>query len=338
MPPMRSLVRAGRLAIAGLFALPAAVSAHGIALPPPADALQLVGMWSFDPLVQVPLIVAAVGYAFAVRSVNRAHAANPVPRRRVMAYFAGLVVIELALQSPIEHYDTTLFSAHMVQHILLTMIAAPFIAAGAPITLVLRFSRPEFRRRWILPVLHGRAVRILTFPVVAWILFAGVMWGSHFSPLFNAALEDPLVHQLEHLAYMSAALLFWWPVVAVDPSPWRMAHPLRVLYTFLQMPQNTFLALALYASSADLYPHYASLQRTWGPSVIADQQLAGALMWVIGDLTFLVAILFVVVSWMRHEDRDTPRTDAQTDPERVEIRRREVVLAERLARERRGKR
>ncbi len=336
MPFMRSLARAGRLAVAGLLALPAAVSAHGIALPPPSDPLQLLGMWSFDPLVQVPLIAAAVGYTSAVRTVNRAHAANAVPRRRPVAFLAGLAVIELALQSPIEHYDTTLFSVHMVQHILLTMIAAPLIAAGAPITLVLRFSRPEFRRGWILPVLHGRAVRILTFPVVAWILFAGVMWGSHFSPVFNAALEDPVVHQLEHLAYVSAALLFWWPVVGVDPSRWRMAHPLRVLYTFLQMPQNTFLALALYASSADLYPHYATLQRTWGPSVLADQQLAGALMWVIGDLTFLVAILFVVVSWMRQEDRDTARTDGRTDPEQVEIQRREVVLADRLARERRG--
>ena len=78
-------------------------------------------------------------------------------------------------------------------------------------------------------------MRVLAFPVVAWMLFAGVMWVSHFSPLFDAALEDPLVHDLEHALFLGAALLFWWPAVALDPAPWRMAHPARALYVFLQM-------------------------------------------------------------------------------------------------------
>ena len=250
---MRSLRWAGCLVIAGLLAFPAVAAAHGVALPPPSDPLQLLALWSFDPLVQVPLLAAAVAFVSAVRAVNRAHPANPVPRHRTTAFLAGLAVIEVALQSPIEHFDTTLFSVHMAQHILLTMIAAPLIAAGAPITLLLRYARPEVRRRWIVPVLHGRVMRVITFPVVAWVLFAGVLWGTHFSPVFNASLEAPLIHQAEHGAYVLAALLFWWPVVAADPGPWRMAHPLRALYTFLQMPQNTFLALALYSSSADLY-------------------------------------------------------------------------------------
>ncbi len=335
---MRTLLRAAGLAIVGSAALPAVVAAHGVAPAPPSDVLQLLAMWTFDPLVQVPLIASAVAYVSAVRIVNAAHPANRVPVRRTVAFLAGLAAIELALQSPIEHYDTTLFSVHMVQHILLTMIAAPLIAAGAPITLLLRFARPAFRRRWIVPVLHSRVLKVLTFPVVAWVLFAAVMWGTHFSPVFNASLEEPLVHELEHLAYLVAALLFWWPIVAVDPSPWRMAYPLRVLYAFLQMPQNTFLALAIFASSEPMYPHYASLARTWGPSVLDDQQIAGAVMWVFGDLTFLAAILFVVFGWMRQEDRDTARTDAREDVELAEIQRRQVQLADRLARERAGDR
>jgi putative copper resistance protein D len=103
------------------------------------------------------------------------------------------------------------------------------------------------------------------------------------------------------------------------------------------MPQNTFLALAIYSSSTPLYQHYATLGRTWGPTVIADQQLAGGLMWVIGDLTFLAAVLYLVIGWMRHEDRVSARSDARDDAERAEIRRREGVLADRLARERAGK-
>src|SRR5260221_10026036 len=158
-----------------------------------------------------------------------------------------------------------------------------------------------------LPILHSRIVRVLAFPVVSWSIFAAVIWGTHFSPLFERSLEDPIVHDLEHLLYLTAGLLFWWPAGALDPAPWRMPHPLRALYLFLQMPQNTFLALAIYSASTPLYAHYASLVRTWGPTVLADQQLAGGLMWVIGDLTFLSAILFVVVSWMRQEDRDAAR-------------------------------
>ena len=335
---MRALRRAAILASAGLLVLPTAAAAHGIAPPPPSDVAGLLSLWSFDPLVQVPLVLAAIAWVSAVRTVNRAHPASPVPRRRTVAFLLGLAAIELALQSPIERYDTTLFSVHMVQHILLTMVAPPLIAAAGPITLLLRFSRPEVRRRWILPVLHSRPVRVLTYPVVAWLLFATVMWGSHFSPLFNTSLEEPLVHQLEHLLYLVTALLFWWPIVGVDPSPWRMPHPVRAMYAFLAMPQNTFLALAIYSSSTILYDHYATLTRTWGPTVLADQQLAGGLMWIVGDLTFLVAILYVVLGWMGHEDRDTARQDARQDAERVEIERREVLLADRLARERAGER
>ena len=110
------------------------------------------------------------------------------------------------------------------------------------------------------------STRILAFPVVAWIIFASVMWVSHFSPLFDAALEDPLVHDLEHALFLGAGLLFWWPAVALDPAPWRMPHPARALYVFLQMPQNTFLAVVILSAPAVLYPHYATLVRTWGPT------------------------------------------------------------------------
>src|SRR5204863_3690337 len=108
----------------------------------------------------------------------------------------GLVAIAVALLSGIERYDDALFSIHMVQHVLLTMVAAPLIALGAPITTLLRAATPNVRRRLILPVLHSRLLRVLSFPVVAWLVFAGVMWGSHFSPLFNAALENAAIHDL----------------------------------------------------------------------------------------------------------------------------------------------
>jgi putative copper resistance protein D len=265
--------------------------------------------------------------------VDRAHPHNRVPIARSAAFLGGLLAIEVALESGIAAYDTTLFSVHMVQHVLLMLVAAPLLVLAAPITLLLRAADHRLRVRWILPVLHSRILRVLTFPVVAWLVFAAVMWGTHFSPLFDASLEDPFLHDLEHLLFLTAALLFWWPAIGLDPAPWRMPYPARVLYLFLQMPQNTFLALAIYSAAAPLYAHYASLVVPWGPTALADQEAAGAIMWVAGDLTFLLAILGVVVAWMRDEERTAARREARVDAERAAIRRRELVLAERLAAE-----
>ena len=163
---------------------------------------------------------------------------------------------------------------------------------------------------------------------------AAVMWVAHFSPLFDAALEDLLIHDFEHALFLGSALLFWWPAVALDPAPWRMPHPARALYLFLQMTQNTFLAVVLLNVGVALYAHYATLAVPWGTSALADQATAAGIMWLAGDAIFLVAILAVVAGWMQADARDSGRADRRAAAEMVDIRVRERRLAERLARER----
>ena len=199
--------------------------------------------------------------------------------------------------------------------------------------MLLRAASPETRRRWILPLLHSRALRLLSFPVVSWLLFAGVMWASHFSPLFDASLENEWIHRLEHGLFITAAMLFWWPVVGPDPSPWRMKSAAKVLYVGLQMPQNTFLALAIYMSGVPLYQHYVTTVRTWGPTPLEDQQIAGGIMWLGGDLVFLTMVILLVVAWMRDDERRTVGEERRLEPERAAIREREVRLAVRRAAE-----
>ena len=184
------------LAIIGALAAAAPVLGHGAVPDEPPSALGLVLGWSFEPAVALPLLAAALAWLRLVGRVNGAHPGNPVPRRRSAAFLGGLLAVAVALQSGIERYDTALFSIHMVQHLLLTMVAGPLLALGAPVTLLLRAAGPEERRRWILPALHSRAARVIGHPVVAALLFAGVMWGTHFSPLFDRALEDRLAHDL----------------------------------------------------------------------------------------------------------------------------------------------
>ncbi len=334
MTDMRSAAAGLAVALGATIAGAGPVLAHG-ALPdgPPTIGSLLLG-WSLEPAVVLGLGAAAFAWFWLVRRIDRAHPASPVPRRRTVAFVGGLAAIAVALLSGIEAYDTALFSVHMVQHLLLTLVAAPLIALGAPITTLLRAASPNVRRTILLPILHSRVLRVLAFPVVTWIVFTAVMWGSHFSPLFDASLEDLLVHDLEHALYLGAGLLFWWPAVGLDPSPWRMAYPVRLMYVFLQMPQNTFLAITILGSGIPLYAHYASLGRTWGPSPLEDQQIAGGLMWLGGDILFLAAMAAILAGWMRHEQREAAAGDRRDDRERAVIREREARLAGRVAGER----
>ena len=319
------------LAIAGAAG---PVLAHGAVPPDPPTVASLLLGWTFAPLPTLGIALAAGWWIWAVRRLDARHGANPVPRRRTAAFAGALLALAFALASGIERYDTTLFSVHMVQHVLLVLVAAPLLAMAAPITLVLRLVSPDTRRRWILPILHSRVMRALTFPVTAWVLFAAVMWGTHFSGLFDVALEAPLIHDLEHGLFLVSALLFWWPAVGADPAPWRLAHPARIGYVFLQMTQNTFLAFVLLNVTAVLYPHYATLGQPYGIDPLADQRLAAGVMWIAGDLIFLTAIMALVAAWMRSESRGLASADRQADLDLARIRVRERRLAERLADER----
>ncbi|MDR3546652.1 MAG: cytochrome c oxidase assembly protein [Candidatus Limnocylindrales bacterium] len=311
-PGPRRWLPAGAMLIALLAGAPV-VSAHGTGVPPAPDAAGLVLGWSFDPTIWLPLALAAAAYLWAVRRVNAAHPAKPVPRDRPVFFLLGLAAIAIALQSGIERYDTTLFSLHMVQHVILIFLAAPAIVLSAPITLVLRVATPRVRQRWVLPVLDSRVVRVIGHPLVAWVLFTAVMWGTHFSPLFDATLENVWLHDLEHVLYLVSSMLFWMPVVGRDPSPWRLGYPARILYLFVQMPLNSFLGVAILYSGTILYPHYATTGRLWGPSPLQDQQAAGAIMWGLGDAGFLLALLLLIAAWMRFDEAATRRRESAED-------------------------
>jgi putative membrane protein len=186
----------------------------------------------------------------------------------------------VALSPPVDGRADATLAAHMVQHVTLTMVAAPLLAAG-------------LRR---LPRVH---------PVLAWLAFAATGWLVHFTPLFEAATESIPVHVFEHALLLGGALLFWAQVVSADS---RLSYPLRLLYLVVAMPQNTFLALAIFSSRDVLYPHYGR-----GADALADQRLAGGIMWVAGDLVLLAAVLVVAAAWARHEEQQTRLNEEEAD-------------------------
>lgn len=297
------------------LALPAVVLAHDATAPAPRFPDILLA-WSFDPLAVGLIAVVAGAYLWAVRRVDREHPRNRNPRHRTWLFMAGLAAMAVALLSPIEAYEGLLFSVHMVQHMLLQLVAAPLLLAGGPMTLALRASSPPVRRR-LLAVLHSRVVRVISFPLVAWIAFAAVNWGWHFSTLYDQALENVALHYFQHATFMAAALLFWWPVVGADPSPWRMPYPTRLFYLFLALPQSSFLGIAIMQAPRVLFPHYVTNIRDWGPTPIEDQQLGGVIMWTVGDLAFLIGMGVVVWLWVRHEDRRAASLDRRLAAERA---------------------
>jgi cytochrome c oxidase assembly factor CtaG len=312
---------------AAVLLAPGVALAHGPVPHDPPTVANLILGWSFAPFVAIPLFAAAVGWLLLVRRVHRLHPATPVPLLRTAAFLGGLAAIAIALLSGIERYDTTLFSIHMVQHLLLIFAAPPLLALAAPMTQLLRAAPPEVRRRFVLPLLHSTPARVLGHPVVAWLTFTIVAWASHFSPLFDVALENEAVHTAEHVAFLAAGLLFWWPVVGADPAPRRLSYPVRALYLLLQMPPSSFLGMAIVFAEAPLYPHYATLGSPYGINALADQQLAGGIMWLAGDVVLIGAILTVVAAWMRHEERDAPAAERRADAARARLRERADQLA-----------
>jgi putative copper resistance protein D len=306
------LARSLAAGVAAAAALPALVLAHGEAAPEPTFPGVLLA-WSLDPLPLLGVAIAGGAYLWAARRPE-ASGRTPHPRWRTASFLAGLAAIVVALNSPVEAYEGVLFSVHMVQHLLLELVAAPLLLLGAPVTLALRVASPSVRRG-LLRILHSRVAGLVTFPLVGWLVFAAVNWGWHFSTLYDQALENAALHYFQHATFLAAALLFWWPVVGADPGRWRLPYPVRLFYLFLAMPQNSFLGVALMGASSVLYPHYLSNLRTWGPTALADQSVGGILMWVGGDIVFLIGMGAVVAAWVRHEDRRTARLDARLDAE-----------------------
>jgi putative membrane protein len=281
----------------------------------------ILSTWSDDPLPWVGVVLAIALYLAAVWIVDRAHPATRVPRWRIAAWLAGVAAIALALVSAVDVYAESLFSVHMVQHLLLAMVAPPLLAVGAPMTLALRAASANVRRSLLLPVLHSWPVKAISWPPFAWTLFAVVMWATHFSPLFNAALENEALHSVEHLLYLVAGVLFWWPVIGADPLRWRLSPIGRMAYLAAQMPFNTAVGLAIYFAPTVLYPHYASLGRTWGPDPLTDQQLAGIVMWGLGDVILLGALVLAVEAWLRADEKRSRRSRERAlhDVERASV-------------------
>jgi len=268
----------------------AGAAANGITQP-------LLASWTLDPWVVAPLALAAGIYVCGWR---RLHA--QVPRRCgagcLAAFLGGLVAIAVAFESPLHALGAQLLQAHMLQHLLLMMVAPPLFWLGAPV-LPLLFGLPRGILRTCVgplfawPVLT-RVCRWLVHPPVAWVVYVGSAWAWHTPALYERALASEFWHETQHICFLVTALAFWWPVVQPWPSrpklpPWGI-----VLYLVLADLQNTVLCAWLVFAERLIYPSYAAVPHLWGISALDDQAAAGALMWVPGSVAFLLPVAWSI--------------------------------------------
>lgn len=268
-------------------------------------------VWAIEPLPAVGLVGIGLLYAAGVHRLRQK--GRRWPLLRTLPFFAGLLAVAVATESPLAAQDTRLFSMHVAQHLLLAMAAPPLLCLGAPITLFLQAARRTNQLR-LLKVLHSRFVRFVTFPVVSWMLFAGTLFILYFTSLYELSLRNSAFHDLVHVHFVVAGFLFFSPVVAIDPHPWRMPHGLRLLYVGLTLPVHAFLALALLTATSPLAVDWyiATTARNAG-QVLRDQKVGAAMMWIAGDLLSISVVGIIATQWAKEDERSAAREDRETD-------------------------
>jgi len=274
--------------------------------------VQLLTAWAPDPVVLTGIGLLAAGYLLAVRVGDGRHPGHPWPRGRTVAFLTGVALLGLALMGPTGAFDDTFFWAHMTQHLVAMMVVAPLLLLGSPIVALLRASSPGLRRRWLVPLLRSGFARRATHPVTTWVLFAGTLLGTHFSPFYDYATSHPLVHRfVEHPLYLTVALLYYYPLLGGGPTPHRVAPALKVASLVTMMAPETMTGFFLYSATHVFYPTYLAADRPFGPGPLQDQQLGGALMWAGGMILDAAWIALAAREWLRAEERAARRSDAQ---------------------------
>jgi putative membrane protein len=308
-----AVIRSILVAIAPSFYTIGAAAAAAHQGPPPAPGA-LWGAWSPDPLVVVSLLLAAGVYGRGVASVwRRSGRGRVVTTGEVAAFVAGLAAVAVALVSPLDALATALFAAHMGQHLLLTAVAAPLLVLGAGRLVLSRGLPPAARRalgRWECRLVGRRSRRARVGLLAAAVLvFAATFWSWHAPGLYQAALTSPWVHALEHLTMLTSALVLWAAVVVVAR---RGAVLAAVVALFAASAQEVALAGLVTLAPSAWYGAYAEPAAAWGLSPLADQQLAGALMWTLGGLAYLIGITVLL---FRRLDVDRDRVPVGLAPD-----------------------
>jgi putative membrane protein len=258
-----------------------------------ATALVHAQLWEVHASVIAGVLGLAALYAFAAFRLHR----RVLPRQAV-AFGAGLATMMIALNGPIDALaDHRLFTAHMAQHLLLSLVVPPLLLLGIP--------------AWMLrPLLRGRAIRgvarALTHPVITFALYNGFVAVVHTPPVYEAMVRNDTVHIALHVLFMAAGTLMWWPLLSPLPELPRLTYPAQTLYLFLLLIPMAAVSAPITLAGQVVYPWYLEGPHPWGVTPLADQVVGGLLMWVGAGVYFMGVFSLMFFHWAQREDRDEP--------------------------------
>jgi putative membrane protein len=300
-----AIARCRRIALWLTCSLPALAAAHQ-RLPGAASDLPAPGSWSLQAWVVVLMLLALAGYGLGSWRVwQRAGWGRGVQPKHVAAFASGWLVLGAALVSPLDAMGAWLFSAHMVQHELLMIVAAPLLVLGRPLAAWTWAFAPEHRpglRTLIRVPAVAASWRWITAPVAAWSAHALALWAWHVPAFFDAALQSEPIHILQHMTFLGTALLFWWAVLGGDR---RTASAAPMVLLFTTMLHSSILGALLALASTPWYSPYAATSSAFGFTPLEDQQLGGLVMWIPGGLAYLVAGLALAARWLGRPPRES---------------------------------
>jgi cytochrome c oxidase assembly factor CtaG len=256
--------------------------------------------WQFAPIVTASVAAAAGLYGWGVVRVARRHPARPWPAWRAAMFGAGLAVVVLATQSGIGVYDDLLFWDHMVQHLMLIMVAPPLLIAGQPITLLLHASRNPLHT-WAKRLLRSRVATFLTWPVFGALAYTAAVAAAHLTNIANLVERNQTLHNLEHAVFLVVGYLFFLPILGREPIRWKLSYPVRFVTLVLIMPVDTFTGLVLGYGSASSPGVPVGPRPAWAPSPVQDLHLGGAVMWIGGDCIMFGLMMLVFLMWSTDE-------------------------------------
>lgn len=273
--------------------LPSQAFAHAGEALEPHD---LWSAWRFEPGIVVPLLIAALLYCRGART------GRGVTRTQMIYFWSSWLVLVIALLSPLHPLGEVLFSAHMTQHEILMLVAAPLLILSRPLAPLLWGLPFEWRRalgKWSKASAFQEIWRRITDPFAAWLIHAVVLWGWHAPLLFQATLTSDLVHSAQHVSFFGSALLFWWSLFYARG---RRSYGWGLLYVFSTGVHTSILGALLTFANVIWYPAYRLTTAPWGLTPLEDQQIGGLIMWVPAGLVYLAAGLVMLALWLRESD------------------------------------
>ena len=279
--------------------------------------------WDWEPGIVLPLAIAAVLYVRGLRLLWDEHVGRGIRVWEASAFAVGWVVSLLALVSPLHALSEQLFVAHMVQHELLMVVAAPLLVVGRPLVPML-WALPSRARRRVGGLTRRPAFRtcwgFISRPIVAFVVHGIAIWLWHAPALYQATLRSDGIHALQHLSFFGTALLFWWTIVHAHAPGGRaraVSFGTAVLLLFGTALHSGALGALLTFSRTLWYPAYASAARGWGLTPFEDQQLAGLVMWIPASFAYLVAALFLFAGWLRASEQRVHEREVAREAERA---------------------